>query len=388
MLLDWQAYGCVYILDVMKAQIFFIVCLLFISCSNAEVNNSYVDMDNPEKVSIWNYVDSVNVIQLQTSPECLLSGVNKVLFYKDMIFIFDMLQKKVCRFDASGNFICQIGRYGRGPEEHLYFEDFCIDKFNDEVIILEPWGKMVCYDLDGSFRRKIDLPNSITAYNKLYAVNRDTMLFMSVGGDCQVAAYSKSMDSVVNMMYPGRPPVIMINVNNTYEYGDSVFFYKSFENDIENISRLREDQIVYSWNFGKYNSQNNLLDEFRNHLVENEKVFLKRRMNFEDITNSFNGINYCVRRVVESDRYRFAMVFFKDAYYNIIQDKITKKDVFFQNTIEGINFSDMYISDNMLFVFNNIAPIDDLLTGKNRQIVENHNSEEDNPYLVVYYLKR
>ena len=48
----------------------------------------------------------------------------------------------------------------------------------------------------------------------------------------------------------------------------------------------------------------------------------------------------------------------------------------------------MYISDNMLFVFNNIAPIDDLLTGKNRQIVENHNSEEDNPYLVVYYLKR
>lgn len=47
--------------------------LLFISCSNAEVNNSYIDLDNPDEVSIWDFADSVKIVQLETTAESAIS---------------------------------------------------------------------------------------------------------------------------------------------------------------------------------------------------------------------------------------------------------------------------------------------------------------------------
>ena len=79
--------------------------LLFISCSNAEVNNLHIDLDNPDEVSILDFADSVKVIQLETTAESAISLYTDQIYHDSLIYIADVRQKKVVCFDTSGKFI-------------------------------------------------------------------------------------------------------------------------------------------------------------------------------------------------------------------------------------------------------------------------------------------
>ena len=375
--------------------------LLFISCSNAEVNNSYIDLDNPDEVSILDFADSVKVIQLETTAESAISLYTDQIYHDSLIYIADVRQKKVVCFDTSGKFIRQIGAYGRGAEEHLYFEDVCLDEYNKELIVQEPWGRMVCYNLDGSFKRKIVLPDEIRAYNDLEVINRDTICFLSAGGDYKLVFYSREKDSLIAKLYPGAAPYLMSFYSNRYRYADSLYFYHPFSNDVENITKLKENNISYSWDFGKYNHKQSDLIELQKYLMENKNELSRSRYKMIDLINSDRGVRYYVHRIRESDRYRFAQLLYKNDQHTIVIDKYTGDVKLFLETQEGVKVSGYELKGNMLIMQSgrglsyiespndkyNVVSLS-YLAGKNKQIVEQHNPEEDNPYLVIYYLKK
>ena len=375
--------------------------LLFISCSNAEVNNSYIDLDNPDEVSILDFADSVKVIQLETTAESAISLYTDQIYHDSLIYIADVRQKKVVCFDTSGKFIRQIGAYGRGAEEHLYFEDVCLDEYNKELIVQEPWGRMVCYNLDGSFKRKIVLPDEIRAYNDLEVINRDTICFLSAGGDYKLVFYSREKDSLIAKLYPGAAPYLMSFYSNRYRYADSLYFYHPFSNDVENITKLKENNISYSWDFGKYNHKQSDLIELQKYLMENKNELSRSRYKMIDLINSDRGVRYYVHRIRESDRYRFAQLLYKNDQHTIVIDKYTGDVKLFLETQEGVKVSGYELKGNMLIMQSgrglsyiespndkyNVVSLS-YLAGKNKEIVEQHNPEEDNPYLVIYYLKK
>ena len=375
--------------------------LLFISCSNAEVNNLHIDLDNPDEVSIWDFADSVKVIQLETTAESAISLYTDQIYHDSLIYIADVRQKKVVCFDTSGKFIRQIGAYGRGVEEHLYFEDVCLDEYNKELIVQEPWGRMVCYNLDGSFKRKIVLPDEIRAYNDLEVINRDTICFLSAGGDYKLVFYSREKDSLIAKLYPGAAPYLMSFYSNRYRYEDSLYFYHPFSNDVENITKLKENNISYSWDFGKYNHKQSDLVELQKYLMENKNELSRSRYKMIDLINSDRGVRYYVHRIRETDRYRFAQLLYKNDQHTIVIDKYTGDVKLFLETQEGVKVSGYELKGNMLIMQSgrglsyiespndkyNVVSLS-YLAGKNKEIVEQHNPEEDNPYLVIYYLKK
>ena len=375
--------------------------LLFISCSNAEVNNLHIDLDNPDEVSILDFADSVKVIQLETTAESAISLYTDQIYHDSLIYIADVRQKKVVCFDTSGKFIRQIGAYGRGAEEDLYFEDVCLDEYNKELIVQEPWGRMVCYNLDGSFKRKIVLPDEIRAYNDLEVINRDTICFLSAGGDYKLVFYSREKDSLIAKLYPGAAPYLMSFYSNRYRYADSLYFYHPFSNDVENITKLKENNISYSWDFGKYNHKQSDLIELQKYLMENKNELSRSRYKMIDLINSDRGVRYYVHRIRESDRYRFAQLLYKNDQHTIVIDKYTGDVKLFLETQEGVKVSGYELKGNMLIMQSgrglsyiespndkyNVVSLS-YLAGKNKEIVEQHNPEEDNPYLVIYYLKK
>lgn len=120
-----------------------------------------------------------------------------------------------------------------------------------------------------------------------------------------------------------------------------------------------------------------------------------------DLINSDRGVRYYVHRIRESDRYRFAQLLYKNDQHTIVIDKYTGDVKLFLETQEGVRVSGYELKGNMLIMQSgrglsyiespndkyNVVSLS-YLAGKNKEIVEQHNPEEDNPYLVIYYLKK
>ncbi len=80
-----------------------------------------------------------------------------------------------------GNIYLRYHKEGQGPQEYTYMEDFNIDPSSIEILIWVLFGEILSSCLDGSFIRKVQLPNDIIAYNEVHVLNQDTLLFVLMG---------------------------------------------------------------------------------------------------------------------------------------------------------------------------------------------------------------
>jgi hypothetical protein len=91
-------------------------------------------------------------IQLETTPQSLLSGIGSLHVYKDRIYIFDNgnIPAIFC-FDMQGKFLFKIANHGQGPGETERIAQFCIDETCDFIWIADNFQKILKHDLDGRF---------------------------------------------------------------------------------------------------------------------------------------------------------------------------------------------------------------------------------------------
>ncbi len=98
---------------------------------------------------------SVEIIPLETHPECLLGGITKLQEADENYFILDGRNNILAKFNDDGKFITKIGREGNGPGEYLKIEDFILDKKNENIILYDIKGrKIIIYDFSGIFIRE------------------------------------------------------------------------------------------------------------------------------------------------------------------------------------------------------------------------------------------
>ena len=144
------------------------------------INNDIfiVDLDKAEKkdtLFLSTLFKSVKCIPLETNDNSLLGGMDKVLVYKDVIYVLDnSIAKGLFVFDGKGNFVRQIGKIGNGPGEYSRIYDFTIDTDNNNILILGERGKILFYDiLTGQYTKTVltgHSPITIKYYNgMLYA---------------------------------------------------------------------------------------------------------------------------------------------------------------------------------------------------------------------------
>ena len=114
---------------------------------------------NPEKTEDYLDIsevlsDSIDIIPLEVTENCLISDIKKLEFYKNRIFISDRINAKIFVFDSEGNFLRAIGKQGRGPGEYSYMGDF---SFKGDSVIIQDLSrkKYIVYDLYSSGYREI-----------------------------------------------------------------------------------------------------------------------------------------------------------------------------------------------------------------------------------------
>jgi hypothetical protein len=145
----------------MKVRIIFLLFLIqcfFNSClnyrpvkdedKNANPINIKIRGDINNSLQIDSIFRDIKTIPLETKSACLVSYINKVMFYEDKIFILDDKQKLLV-FNINGKFLYQIGKIGRGPGENTQQKDFDIDK-NGNIYLLD-YQRIQKYNINGAF---------------------------------------------------------------------------------------------------------------------------------------------------------------------------------------------------------------------------------------------
>lgn len=141
----------------MKNVIVIFLIFIIISCKNSS-NNFTVDKKTI-KIDSWindpNFVEkslikNINYIFLETSDDCLIGSIDKILYSNDKIFIFDKsISKALFVFSLKGKFLFKIQNIGRGPGEFVEPYDFDIDRnINEKVHIYDNFTqKIITYQI-------------------------------------------------------------------------------------------------------------------------------------------------------------------------------------------------------------------------------------------------
>lgn len=175
-----------------------LLCLFLLSgCSSPQTpaGDFYV-LPHAEDVELdrWSqYVDSFQLIPLETTPQSLIGRINKIE-YVDGIFYVLSDHSRLTAFNSDGSFIRNFGKTGDGPEELDSFTDF--DVYGGHVY-LAGYDKLLRYDVSGILEGTSALKFPPSAIKK----TGDGMLYYlstPVGEDC--LAYSGDSGSWVTAL--------------------------------------------------------------------------------------------------------------------------------------------------------------------------------------------
>lgn len=132
-----------------------------INIQNKKDENPYViplagNISNLSDINCSRIIDQFEYIQLETNEKCLIPNEFKALILKNHILIYDV---KFCYvFERkTGKFLCELGKYGRGPEE--YNNSFMAYDYRNSVVYSSGWnGNVMMFGLDGKYIRSFPMP--------------------------------------------------------------------------------------------------------------------------------------------------------------------------------------------------------------------------------------
>jgi hypothetical protein len=142
-----------------KINVFIIfVSVYFITGCVTESNNQEFYTVDFTKAKYKDYglsemMDSLDYVYL-TEP--LVWPVMKYDVSEHYMIVGDRADR-VLLYHRNGKFICEAGKYGRGPGEHQRLQNLAIDEPADRVYVLDQTGHLFQYDLTGAFKSKIKL---------------------------------------------------------------------------------------------------------------------------------------------------------------------------------------------------------------------------------------
>lgn len=149
----------------MKKYTFFLLVIVIASCTggnkkeqlNTDVKTIKIDWNNISDAMDYSPMveDSVLMFPLETTDDCLIGEVTKLIYQNNLIYIADNTSRSIFVFDMSGKLKTKIHANGNGPGE--YTEIWYFTVHGTDIIVYDiNIGKLLFYDASGKFVRDID----------------------------------------------------------------------------------------------------------------------------------------------------------------------------------------------------------------------------------------
>ena len=101
--------------------------LLFLSCNEKEHTEAIKIDSQVEDIMLSEIVDSITVIPLETTDECLIGYINEIRYYNGHYHIYDHKNKSIFTFDEKGKFFKKFHKHGYAQGEYLTISGFRFD---------------------------------------------------------------------------------------------------------------------------------------------------------------------------------------------------------------------------------------------------------------------
>lgn len=327
--------------------------------------------------------DSIKFVTLSSEKIALLGNDLMVEVVNDNFYVLDLDHRKsILKFNQNGKFICQIGQFGKGPNEFLQPFDFIIQ--NDTIEILTKKGGLRSavyrYSTDGKF-----INSQVYNYNaySFTKASNGTYIF-STGSNSAFYKYriylSYANGKLINKLLPSNKNMdIPVIEDCLSSFGETIFFRESFNNMIYKLNNVALTPHV-KLDFGAFS----IPDDFFNMKIE-EAFEMIRRNGFANIKSYHENKNYCLLEIsvqkLNEDSNRILLI-------------LNKKD----KTISKMSYGDedfvfnqplgLSENDEIIFLVYPIGDVDKNYKNHGYQVSEQNFNINDNPVLTFNRIQR
>lgn len=209
-----------------------VITFILMSCHS---RNNY-EIDNvPLAQTIWQLVDSIEIVPLESIQEALIGEVRKVVIKDSNIYILDRKQNSLFHFSSKGKFLKKIQDIGGAPHEYQMMMDFIVDEKNNFVYGLTPF-KLIKYNRNLEFLESIKIPY-IAHYIDFF--NDSVIALYQIHEKKRVKLYNLKRKKEIGAFH--KIPSYFNNLKGSgctqfYKKGGNLYFQSTSTNDIYEIT--------------------------------------------------------------------------------------------------------------------------------------------------------
>ncbi len=387
----------------MKIKYILVVSIIstFISCNNdrtqhkdnfkKNITSIRIDPDKIANLYLSEIIDSLKYIPLETSQNCYLANIDKLIWYKDNFFVLDKSIKTVFCFSQNGKFLYKIRRVGKGPGEYIGISDFLINPFKNTLEILDRNSrKILCYSISNQeFMKDIKINHTVKDF---IITNPSSYFLYTMGTDF----FGKMNDLNYNLLQIDSYGVKLLGKYFEAYEGSTIFGYSSM------LSRVNDTTALFScfYNDTIYEINKNMV--YPKYSIDFGKKMLPvniAKLGVDQRIEAFNNNSYAchLNTFFETDeilyfQYQFENNTKKVLYYKN-RNKILNFNYIINNDIDGIPLGEVKTvnGNNMLFSLSALRverfiQNDERVDSNIKYLLGNINSS-NNPILVIGKLK-
>ncbi len=368
--------------------VYALAVFFLLSCKDSKttVGSTILKVDLSEKsVAMSELFDKIVVVPLETKDSSFIIRPQKIIVDKNEYFVFDEGIPAVLVFDDRGRLLRKIGKKGQGPGEYREIYDAVVNRADNRVYMLSPFGSIYCYTLAGEFIKKIELPMKAN-YQTMEEFDKEHFVTWTIPSSLEepgVSLVSKdSVKEVKGFWYENR----ILNSQNPrvfYQYDKRTYFSTPFHNEVYTIGK-DSLQVSYRWDFGK----DNIDLKKAGFTLTPDKEQEEDKLLLQYLLDS--TIPYILSRQQQNDKFYYAKLTFGFRIWkNLFYRKKDGKSFFFEKTAEGIPLRPLaFNNDYLICLVNN----DDFENYKQVLPEEEYRKleqrlEDDNPCLIKFYFK-
>lgn len=330
----------------MKSLVLFLLSLCFFvtTCKNRiHEKSSFQKIDavfsKEMTLMLSDFVDSIELIPLQTNEKSIIGTITRIIFHKDKIYAgsASMVTDKVLVFSRTGEYLYKLDKQGKGPDEYLEIKDFTVVNDSKILIIVHSDPRIMIFDPEHDqclLNRRLDMfpYNIILNNNYIYLFNNG----ISSSNDHVLAEYTLNGEKIASYYEPNDImrkkisfflPIKTFNQNN-----NEIFFHYPFCDTIYKIES-RKLYPAYYLDFGNKKIPNDIFNKnFKNAYDISAEIKKNRGLFWMPYCNITSGFIHFTIQDFENNGY---IAFYnKSNNHTIIGHKIIDDKYFVGNDYE------------------------------------------------------
>lgn len=194
----------------------------------------------------------VEVIALEDNSESAMRIISKARAYDNILYVFDGNRRNLMRFTQEGKYIDKISRKGRARDEYIDISDFEIDTRSNTVLLVNPFGKIQEYDMQGKYIRSIMLPSPPLNYHGIILYDSSTAFIWSITGYDAYSVNVLNIDTeefTEGFILNSRPHTLASFNQMFYKYQGETYHYRTLTGEVYRLTPERCD-VAYEWDLG------------------------------------------------------------------------------------------------------------------------------------------